>query len=97
MLRVSDPGVMLWSLKPAEEGIDRGVIVRVWNVSDATADTVIEFAPGIASALRTTHIETDLKSADLSDRSIKTRMARQELQTFRIMPTQGEPANSSAR
>ena len=32
-LSISDPNVLLWSLKPAEEGIGEGVIARVWNLT----------------------------------------------------------------
>ena len=32
-LSVSDPNVLLWSLKPAEEGIGEGVIARLWNLT----------------------------------------------------------------
>src|SRR6185295_15782520 len=32
-----DPPALLWALKPADDGIGNGVIVRVWNVSDDAA------------------------------------------------------------
>ena len=50
LIRVSDPGVLLWSLKPAEEGIDHGVIARVWNVADSPAKANMIFLPGLADA-----------------------------------------------
>jgi alpha-mannosidase len=34
LLTLSDPSVLLCAVKPAEEGIDKGVIVRLWNLSD---------------------------------------------------------------
>ncbi|HUK62244.1 MAG TPA: hypothetical protein VLV15_02885, partial [Dongiaceae bacterium] len=34
LLTLPSPDVLLWALKPAEEGIRRGVIARVWNLAD---------------------------------------------------------------
>ena len=46
LLTVDDPGVLLWALKPAEEGIDQGLIVRLWNLSGRAAETRVRLAPG---------------------------------------------------
>jgi alpha-mannosidase len=86
MVGISDPNVLLWSLKPAEEGIAEGVIVRVWNVSDEPTSAHIRFEPKLASAHHTTHIETNLESAELRDGAIMTRLSSQELKTFRMIP-----------
>ena len=40
-LSVSDPNVLLWSLKPAEEGIGEGVIARFWNLT-GVAEAVLD-------------------------------------------------------
>ena len=38
LVQISDPSVLLWSVKPAEDGIDTaGVALRVWNLSDSSA------------------------------------------------------------
>jgi alpha-mannosidase len=50
--------VVVWALKPAEEGMDQGVIVRVWNHADApVAQMTLTFHGGLASARKTTHPE----------------------------------------
>ena len=87
LIRVSDPGVLLWSLKPAEEGINHGVIARVWNVADSPVKANVLFVPGLADARRVTHIETDLEPAEVHDSGVRTSLARQEMQTFRFMPS----------
>lgn len=33
LLRVGDSDLLLWALKPAEEGIQHGIIARVWNLT----------------------------------------------------------------
>ena len=61
-LKVSAGAQLVWALKPAEEGIASGVIVRVWNQSaGATSFVASVGAPyRIASTKRTSSIETDL-------------------------------------
>ncbi len=87
LLTVSDPGVLLWAVKLAEEGFKRGVIARLWNVSDAPAKAVLTLQMGLSSAQRTTHIETDLEPVPL-DRTaaLPVTFARQQLQTYRLLP-----------
>ena len=35
LLETSDPKVLLWSLKPSEDGIGEGLIARFWNVPES--------------------------------------------------------------
>jgi alpha-mannosidase len=85
LLTVSDPSVLLWAVKPAEEGMDRGLIARLWNLSDAPATATVTLSPGLSSASRTTHIETDLEPVALTPaRALPATFARQQLQTYRL-------------
>lgn len=85
VLQVGDPRVVLWALKPAEDGIARGIVARAWNVSDAPVSTTLTLTPGIAAGWRTTHIETDLEPLAVSGgNSVRASFARQQLQTFRF-------------
>jgi alpha-mannosidase len=87
LLTVGDPGVLLWAVKPAEEGIAHGLIARLWNVSDAPATTTIALTPGLAAARRTTHIETDLEAIPLdAAAALPASFTRQQLQTYRLTP-----------
>jgi alpha-mannosidase len=85
LLSLSDPSVLLWAVKPAEDGIDKGVVVRLWNLSEDPAKTTFKMEPAITAANRTTHIETDLEPVPLnSDVSVSVTFARQQLQTYRL-------------
>lgn len=85
LLTVGNTNVLLWSLKVAEEGIDHGVIARLWNLSDKTARTEIVFSGGLANARRTTHIETDLEAVPLTGTGgLPATFARQQMQTYRL-------------
>ena len=87
LLTVEDPGVLLWALKPAEEGIGQGLIVRLWNLSGRAAETRVRLAPGSGTARLTTHVETDLDPVAVhEDGSIDTRFAPQQIQTYRLTP-----------
>ncbi|MBY0113722.1 MAG: hypothetical protein K2Y21_12955 [Phycisphaerales bacterium] len=68
---VSNPNVILWALKPAEEGIepagtgvdgpDRGgIVARLWNVSEGAQSATLQIGPRkIRTAHLVTHIETN--------------------------------------
>ena len=61
-LKIGAPAQLVWALKPAEEGIAQGVIVRVWNQLPTASNFAASVgAPyRIASTKRTSSIETDL-------------------------------------
>jgi alpha-mannosidase len=82
---ISNPNVLLWALKPAEEGIGQGVIARVWNLSESAADYQLSLAQTITSATRATHIETNLENASVSNGALVSNATAQQLQTFRLM------------
>lgn len=82
---IDDPQVLLWAIKPAEEGIAEGVIARFWNVADTPSSATFDFGKGLFAARRTTHIETDLGPVSLDARGmLSTTLARQQLQTYRL-------------
>ena len=94
LLALPSPDVLLWALKPAEEGIGRGVIARVWNVADGARSMALSLpAYGIGSAERTTHIETDLGAAPLAGGAVQQSLARQQMATFRLTPGAGSGAD----
>ena len=87
LLTLPSPDVLLWALKPAEEGIGQGVIARVWNVADGPRTMSLALPPtGIADARRASHIETDLGPATLVSGTLQASLARQQIATFRLIP-----------
>lgn len=87
LLEIDNPNVLVWSLKPSEEGIDHGVIVRVWNLSDEIETFTL--APAdfrLREARETTHIETDLKTLPMHDGSLTATLQAQQIQTYRLIP-----------
>lgn len=86
MLSVTNPDILLWALKPAEDGPARGLIARFWNLSSQPQGYSVSLEPGIARASRATHIETDMEPVPTSGATITIRAERSQIQTLRIVP-----------
>ena len=84
LLAVSDPDVVVWALKPAEEGIDNGIIVRVWNVANTDKAITISAMAPIIKAFSITHIETDDSEIQVKDGKLATTIGQNRMQTFRV-------------
>jgi alpha-mannosidase len=85
-LTLSNSNVLLWALKPAEEGITYGFIARVWNLSSEPQRFSLSLATGIKSAKQTTHIETDLADAPVVGGILSASALASQLVTFRVFP-----------
>jgi alpha-mannosidase len=84
-LKIADPNVLLWSLKPAEEGYrSRGVIVRCWNLGDAPSTPTVTMARPMAEAYETTLVETDVEPVKFSGRDVPGFIPQQQMATYRL-------------
>lgn len=86
LLKISDPNVLLWALKPAEEGIEKGIIARVWNQSSESRKFSLSLATGVSGAQRATHIETNIEAAAISGGALSASAASSQMLTFRLFP-----------
>jgi alpha-mannosidase len=84
LLSVSDPNIVVWTVKPAEEGIDKGVIVRVWNIDNKDSDCSFTSEMKITGAHKTTHIETDGVEIAPVDGKLNTRIGHNKIETFKL-------------
>ena len=75
----------MWTLKPAEDDIDRGLIVRVWNFANDNSNFKISLDQDIISAYQTTHVETDLGNANVVKGNLEEYIGHQQIKTFRII------------
>ena len=76
----------MWALKPAEDGIQNGVITRVWNQANAAKNYTLSLASGITSGKKATHIETDITEASIVDGQLTASLAANQIQTHRLKP-----------
>jgi len=91
-LSINNPNVLLWSVKPAEEGIGEGVVARVWNVVPASSNFSLVLNEPIARAKQIDHIETDKQDALVSGGSLNSAIAQSQLLSFRLFPASLLPA-----
>jgi alpha-mannosidase len=84
LLSISDPEVLLWSLKPAEDGVlQGGMALRVWNQSCANSNFEVALKGcKIAAAKRATHIETPTGDAKVDRTMLLGTAAGHALETY---------------
>jgi alpha-mannosidase len=92
----SDPHIVLWALKPAEEGLAGGVIARAWNLSKERVSTRWTM-PGLQAAHAVTHIETDESPLTVREQGVTLDFAPQQMRTARLLldkPIVSKPART---
>jgi alpha-mannosidase len=78
-------GALGWAVKPADDGIERGVVVRYWNAADQPSTVRVRVHAGELEAGRqVTHVETDRQPLELDGQFVSLEAAGQQLQTVRI-------------
>jgi len=97
LLQGEHPDVLLWALKPHDDGIAHGLVARWWNLTEAPAATRGRLTGALAGAVAVTHVETDVEGRAAmplsADGSLEVRFTRQQLRTVRLLPlAPGAPA-----
>lgn len=80
-LQITNPNVLLWAVKPAEDGISRGIVARVWNQSNSPAGYTLGMPRPITTAELLTHIETFISNANVSNGQLNATSSEQQFQT----------------
>ncbi len=80
-LQISNPNVLLWALKPAEDGIARGIVARVWNQSNSPVNYNLALSRTINGADKLTSIETFIENANVSGGQLNADINQQQIQT----------------
>jgi alpha-mannosidase len=83
-LRNDNPNVLLWSFKPAEEGVKDGWIARFWNTSNQPEKAEIGLASNIKSAYKTSHIETNESSISSKNGEVQLDFNKNQINTYRL-------------
>ena len=85
LLSMSDPNVLLWSVKPSEEGIENGLITRFWNFNAKPVSPILKLSKPIDTAWETTHIETNEQILRPMNGDLKTTFKQYQLKTYRLI------------
>ena len=80
----SDPNAILWALKPAEEGIDKGIVMRIWNMANTDKPLTVSGNRPLEKGFSTTHIETDDQPLSLEKGKLNTVLGHNRMHTFRL-------------
>jgi alpha-mannosidase len=84
LFTISDPDVLVWSMKPAEEGIKNGIILRLWNLNNYDSNTIISSAFPIDKCVEVTHIEKDVIPLIPESETIIAKIGHNRMQSFRV-------------
>lgn len=95
LISVSDPDVLLWALKPADDGPQNNLVFRLWNQKNADVNLAVSLPAGtISSAKSLTHIETELGSLSASAGTLPVSVKTQQMKTFSmVVALSGQPPN----
>ncbi len=83
-LSTSDPDVIVWALKPAEDTSSGKTVVRIRHLADSVKTVSLLFGAGISGAKRVTHIEVSLADVSAGGNSFSTTIGRWMWQTFAL-------------
>ncbi len=86
LLSISHPNVLLWALKPHDDGIEHGLVARVWNQSGTPAPVKLAMPRPLQSAQRVTHIETPLESLPVKNGAVELTIPAQRMESYRLKP-----------
>ena len=84
LLMINNPDILLWSVKPSEEGTDNGLITRFWNLKSEIVHPVIKLYKPIKNAWKTTHIETNEKLLKTVKGTLPVDFKAHQINTYRL-------------
>ena len=85
LLNISNDNVVLWTLKPADDGIFAGVIARVWNLAATSSPYTLSLLNDtLLSAIQTTHIETPVANLPLANGALSDDLQPQQIKTYAL-------------
>lgn len=101
LLSISDPDVLGWAVKPHEDGIAQGLVVRVWNqTNNPKSFTATMGGRNVTTANQVTHIETDVVNGyqTVTGGAMQASVEKQQLKTFRLVSSinTNQPTNTPA-
>jgi alpha-mannosidase len=80
-LKTDNKDLILWTLKPGEDG---GVAARFWSMAQISTETNVIFTESPTSATNATHVETPINKLEIKDKTIKLNSNQQQMKTILI-------------
>ncbi len=86
LIQINDPDILLWSIKPAEDGPDNGLIARFRNMKEKNKTPFIQFAPAIEDVWQVSHIENIIRKIPFEPNSIQPALKGFQMISLKIIP-----------
>ena len=84
-LSIDNPNVFLWALKPADDGLDAGIVARLWNLAPQTQQFKLQtFNHDIAGIQQVTHIETPVRTLPVDGGALRASINGSQILTFAL-------------
>jgi alpha-mannosidase len=80
-LTTTDSNVLLWALKPGEEG---GTTARLWHLGTQPTAPLLNWGAPIRKATEATHVETDIAPIVPQANALPTQFRQHQLKTYRV-------------
>lgn len=87
LLSIDNPNVIVSALKPHEDGIGKGIVVRLWNLTARAQSVQLGMLGGVTRALRISHIETPLEPIGLVGEQLATTIQAHRLESILLVPS----------
>ncbi len=86
LFQSSDPAVLLWALKPHEDGVAHGLVARLWNLADTAGPVRLSTPIPLAGGARLTHLETPLQPLPAKAGALEVNIPAHTMQSFALEP-----------
>ena len=78
--------MLLWAVKPHDDGIEHGMVARMWNQASEVARTHLTTAASLSSALRVSRIETPVEALAVANGVIETTIRPCRMEAYSLTP-----------
>jgi len=86
LVSINNPNVLLWALKPADDGLSAGYVTRLWNLSQSQQAFSLALAGSkIIEAKTVTHIETPIGNAPTLNGELTGILSPHQMKTFSFL------------
>jgi alpha-mannosidase len=83
LIRIDHPDVLLWALKPAEDGFaEEGLVARLWNMSGRDEHFHLSTTDKMVRAKRMTHLENPVHDIEVHNNQLSSTIKHQQLATY---------------
>jgi len=79
-------GLGVKCVKPHDDGIEHGIVARVWNVAPEDGLVRLAVSAPTASVQRVTHIETPLSSLPMANGVLETTISARSIESYNLIP-----------